>query len=159
MIALATNQDIVEIVELFQKAKRQMEREHILQWNQEYPNSNIITQDILEKKCYKLVEKKEIVSVASIFQEKGVCWIKRFATNPAYTECGFASQLYQFLEKLGIDDQAEKIYSSTNNSNQKMQNFFLKQGFVRQSKYEEESRKSYGEFYIFCKRLEVDVNE
>ena len=159
MITLAMREDIEEIAALFQQAKAQMLRDNILQWHQAYPNLKHIAKDIIDQKCYKLVKNDEIVSVASFYQEGNTYWIKRFATTPSYTKCGYASQLYQHLENLGVVRQAEKICSVTNHSNQKMQHFFLKQGFHKDAEYEDASRKNCGKFYVFCKNLEVSKHD
>lgn len=154
MIELACKKDLSEIWHIFEAAKKQMLVDNIKQWTPTYPDKRQVYHDIMTKKCFKLIVDEEIVSVASLFIDQNMGWVKRIATKPEYSHQGFASILYEYIEQEVITKHIKKIYGATNHSNQKMQIFFLKHGFVKEAAYEEPLRKAYGQFYIFCKKLE-----
>lgn len=159
MIALARMADIKEIVALFQAAKVEMLKANIRQWNQSYPNDELIKQDIVANRCYKLVVKGRIVCVASFIEAGDGYWLKRLATVADCTKCGYASQLYHYLEGLAIAKKVGYSYAATHHSNHKMQQFFLKHGFIRGEGYIEKARSDFGLFYVFYKKLEVETDE
>ena len=159
MITLARMTDIKEIVDLFQAAKVEMLKAHIRQLNQSYPSYDLIKQDIADNRCYKLVVKCRIVCVATFIERGDGCWLKRLATVSDCTKCGYASQIYHYLEELAIAKKIGYRYSATHHSNQKMQQFFLKHGFMRGEGYIEKARSNYGLFYVFYKELEVETDE
>ena len=159
MITLASMADIKEIVDLFQAAKVEMLKTHIRQWNQSYPNYELIKQDIADNRCYKLVVKGRIVCVATFIERGDRCWLKRLATVSDCTKCGYASQIYHYLEGLAIAKKIGYSYSATHHSNHKMQEFFLKHGFIKGEGYIEKARSDYGLFYVFYKKLEVETDE
>ena len=159
MTTLARMTDIKEIVDLFEAAKVEMSKSHIRQWNQSYPNDDLIKQDIADNRCYKLVVNGRIVCVATFIEKGDGCWLKRLVTVSDRTKCGYASQLYQYLEGLAIAKKIGYSYSATHHSNHKMQEFFLKHGFMRGEGYIEKARSEYGLFYVFYKKLEVETDE
>ena len=65
MIRQATLNDIENILEIFNTARTFMRTNNNNQWNDNYPNFEIVKEDIINKNCYLFEENNEILGVFS----------------------------------------------------------------------------------------------
>jgi hypothetical protein len=59
-IRLATNKDINRIIEITNACAKHMISQNIFQWNEQYPNKEIFSQDVLNE-CLFVMEIKDVV--------------------------------------------------------------------------------------------------
>lgn len=153
-VTQASKNDLNEISRLFESAKKQMEQSKIYQWTSIYPNKKIIEIDIEKHRLFKLVNKNQIVTVATLDNEsQGNFTIRRIATEPNHLSNGYASLLLGDIISKVKQKKGKHIYSSTNHTNVKMQNFFNKHGFEKISEYTEIEREHLGSFYKYLKKI------
>ncbi|MFK4566820.1 GNAT family N-acetyltransferase [Enterococcus sp. UD-01] len=153
-IRLADPSDFNEIDHLLEAAKKQMAQAHIYQWTTDYPNQKIIQEDLAGQQLYTLIDQGSIVAVATLTTEAPADYtLRRIATDPAYLANGYASILLNDIINRVKAKNGKHLYSSTNHSNLKMQNFFRKHGFEKVSEYKESEREHLGSFYKYLKRI------
>lgn len=153
-ITLATKENLSEINDLFEAAKKQMSQTNVHQWTACYPNERIVETDIKQQQVYKLVTNQKIMAVATLSRESQENYtLRRIATDPDYLSSGYASILLKELINQIKEKNGKYIYSSTNHSNKKMRSFFNKVGFEKISEYTEQEREHLGSFYKYLKEI------
>lgn len=153
-ITQAKKNDLNEISQLFESAKKQMEQSNIYQWTQVYPNEKMIQLDIENHRLFKLINKNQIITVATLdCQDQKNFVIRRIATEPDHLSNGYASLLLGDIINKVKEKKGKHIYSSTNHTNVKIQHFFNKHGFEKISEYTEIEREHLGSFYKYLKKI------
>ncbi|WP_348922217.1 GNAT family N-acetyltransferase [Enterococcus rotai] len=153
-IMLAEAIDYLEINDLYEAAKQYMHQTEVYQWTNDYPNEQIVQQDIAVQCLYKLVDDGQIVAVATVdILDQDTYILRRIATDPNYLSNGYASNLLNDIINSIKEKNGKHIYSSTNHSNLNMQHFFRKHGFEKISAYTEVEREHLGSFYKYLKKI------
>lgn len=67
-IRMAYPNEIQRIMEIIQDAKESLEQRKVDQWQDGYPNEDIIFEDILESRGYVAVEDQEVVAYAAVYK-------------------------------------------------------------------------------------------
>ncbi|MHB8066140.1 MAG: GNAT family N-acetyltransferase [Ruminiclostridium sp.] len=156
-------EDIEQIIDIIKAAIIDMESEGIYQWDNLYPNVEVITNDIYEKNLYAYIDENIIKGFVALneFQDReynSVQWkyatgkmliIHRLCINPKYKGNGIATAIIQYAEKFGKDNNYEAIRLDAfikNNNACKLyeKNSYEKRGIVTFRK---------GDFYCFEKKL------
>ncbi len=146
IIQQATTNYRQAIFEIFQNCKLAMEKEGIFQWNQSYPNIEVISSDILRGHSYGLYDENEktCVGVISINTDqepeyKSVKWediglvliIHRLAIAPSHQNNGFARSLMDFAENYGLKNGFTSIRLDAYSGNLRAINFYEKRGYIK----------------------------
>ena len=115
--------DVNEILQIFTDVTKWLRSMGVLQWDFTYPNTEIISQDIISNSCLVVQVDKEIAAVVSLNQEqdpqyKKVNWmggeeniwvIHRLAVNGKFQNQGIATQFCNHLENLARAQGAKAI--------------------------------------------------
>lgn len=110
---MAESKDLEEIWKLVQNAVNTMIQQNILQWDEIYPNEEVLRQDIEKKELYVGIYDKQIAVLYVINQEceeeykngnwkhdeKSFCVIHRLCVNPIFQNRGIGRTTMQYIEK------------------------------------------------------------
>lgn len=136
--------DINKIMIIIKQAQEYLKQEGIDQWQNNYPNPEIIKNDIENKIGYVLVYNENIIgSVAVSFDgEKTYDYIEgnwlsnndyavvhRTAISSEYKGQGFASIMLKNIESMCLEKGIHSIRVDTHEENLSMQRFIKKSGF------------------------------
>lgn len=139
-------EDIQKIMSIIKKAQKWLKEQGIDQWQNNYPNPEIIEKDIENEESYVLVDDKEIVgtTVLSFAGEdtydiiykgewvidKDYAVIHRIAVDMSLRGKGLASIMLEQMEDVCRCKGVKSIKVDTHQQNKSMQRFLLKNGFV-----------------------------
>lgn len=154
MIKLATQEDLNEIYEIFDSIKKEMAMDNNPQWGVsieqypyldedfiDYPNRQIIEEDINNKELYIYEEDNLIKGIITICKDNGeykdivetsdkeAFIIHRLAIPKEYRKLGLAQKLISYAEDKAKEDKISIIKADTEVNNEKMNNLFIKLGF------------------------------
>jgi ribosomal protein S18 acetylase RimI-like enzyme len=122
--------------------------QNIFQWNEQYPNKEIFSQDVLNE-CLFVIEIKDVVigciCISSEMDEvyKNVKWLTknkkniylhRLAVHPTFQGKGYAISLMNYAEQLALKKEYESIRLDTFSGNQKNNKFYKLQGYTKLEK-------------------------
>lgn len=110
---MAELKDLKEIWKLVQNAVNTMIQQNILQWDEIYPNEEVLRQDIEKKQLYVGIYDKQVAVLYVINQEyeeeykngnwkyedKSFCVIHRLCVNPIFQNRGIGRTTMQYIEK------------------------------------------------------------
>lgn len=137
--------DIDKIMTIIKQAQNYFKENNIDQWQNNYPNAEVINDDINKKYSYVLLKDNEIVATAAIsfdgektydtiyegqwktFNKYAV--VHRIAVDNNLKGCGFAGMIMKEVEKLCIKNHVHSIKIDTHADNKSMQNLIKKSGF------------------------------
>lgn len=154
MIRLASIEDLNEIYNIFNSIKKEMREENNPQWGVsvnnypnldeyfiDYPNRQIIEEDIIKQELYLYEEEGIIKGVISICKDNGEyegivetsdkesIIIHRLAIPENYRKLGLAQKLISYAENKAKEENITIIKADTEVSNAKMNQLFIKMGF------------------------------
>jgi len=151
MIELATIEDLEQVKFIMESIKEEMRQEGNPQWgstDDDYPSVSKLLDDIQKQKMIKYVEDNKIKGVVSLARDISREYdelldnsaddsfiIHRLAVPQEYRKQQIATKLISHAEVYAMNNQVKLLKSSTEISNTKMNNFFLKQGFVHKGIY------------------------
>ena len=112
MIRIAGREDLVSAFSVIEQATAEMKRRGIDQWDEHYPNREILENDIEKRNMYVYLAEKEIAGIVALDDRQppeyeAVPWaypgralvVHRLTVHPAYQGQGVASALMQFAEQ------------------------------------------------------------
>lgn len=135
------NSDIKDILNIYDEAKNNMNKNNIYQWNNGYPSVNDISNDILNKESFVFTLDGKIVATAMISEKQEITYniikgkwnssdsyivIHRFTVDTKNLRRGIASK---FLEHILENFNNKTIRIDTHKDNYLMKNFLIKNGF------------------------------
>ena len=141
-----TEQDIPRVMEIIRAAQRYFREANIYQWVNNYPNEEIIKEDISKDYSYVLVHEGKIAATAAVafdgestyekiyegnwltYDEYAV--IHRIAVAEELKGQGVAGEVLKKVEELCRERQVESIKIDTHEDNKSMQRLMEKNGFV-----------------------------
>ena len=151
MIELATIDDLTQVEMIMKSIKEEMRLEGNPQWgstDEDYPSVAKLLDDINNKKMIKYVEKDTIKGIVSLARdisreydgllensEEDSFIIHRLAIPQEFRRQQIATKLIQYAEIYAKNNQVRVLKSSTEVSNEKMNNFFIRHGFEQKGKY------------------------
>jgi GNAT superfamily N-acetyltransferase len=162
-IQLATADDLNSIVKIFRDAVENMIRNNIFQWDEIYPNEDVLANDIRKKQMHKAIFDNAIVSIFVLNKEydeeyangtweyKGSNFVvlHRLCVNTDYQNKGFGSRtmacIEEYLKNMGV----ESIRLDTFSKNPAALKLYNKAGYKKAG--EVNWRK--GLFYLLEKKL------
>ena len=142
-----TEEDIEKVMEILEKAKKQIARFGIDQWQDGYPSEEDIRRDIKEGISYVLVDEGEIVGTTAFsFEEEEAYknlvagqWITnnekygvihRIAVDSEKGKKGYAKELLQNMEEIAKSQNVFSIRTDTHEGNNGMKSYLYKNGFT-----------------------------
>ena len=151
MIELATLEDLSQVELIMKSIKEEMRVEGNPQWGstkEDYPSITKLLDDINNKKMIKYVENNTIKGIVSLARdeareydglldnsEKDSFIIHRLAIPKEYRKQQIATKLIEYAEIHAKSNAINILKSSTEESNLKMNNFFIKNGFIHKGQY------------------------
>lgn len=142
-----TEEDIEKVMEILERAKKQIARFGIDQWQDGYPTEEDIKRDIKEGNSYVLVDEGEIVGTTAFsFEEEEAYknlvagqWITnnerygvihRIAVDGEKGKKGYAKELLQNMEEIAKSQNVFSIRTDTHEGNNGMKAYLYKNGFT-----------------------------
>jgi GNAT superfamily N-acetyltransferase len=125
--------DIPEIMSLISAAVKKMIAGGLYQWDDSYPNIDIITDDVKSGTLFKISEKDRISGVIVLNEQyfpryKDLTWedeggkfliVHRLCVHPDYQGQGYAQKLMRFAEEYAKKNSYSSIRLDTFTGNQK----------------------------------------
>jgi GNAT superfamily N-acetyltransferase len=141
----AVKSDIDEIMNIIKQAQVYFKKNGIDQWQDNYPNYEIIAQDICNENGYVILKNNIIVGTlavsfdgeknySSIYDGKWIsneeyAVIHRIAIKDDYKGFGLSSIFLNHVEKICLNKNVYSIKIDTHEENKSMQNFLKKNKF------------------------------
>ena len=138
--------DIPKIMEIIKDAQNYLRENGIDQWQNNYPNPEVLKEDIANGNSYLIKDDSKIIATAAIIfgedktynyiedgewvTEKGKYGvIHRAAVAENYKGKGIASRFFKETEKMAAEKGAVSIRIDTHQENNSMQRLIEKEGF------------------------------
>ncbi|WP_429375524.1 GNAT family N-acetyltransferase [Paenibacillus sp. DS2015] len=135
--------DIHTIFEIFQECRFDLDAQGIKQWDDIYPNKEVIEEDIQNQSIFILKHDEEIAGVVSydemeIEEYKSVDWkhkdgrnivIHRLSIRPKYQGQGIAKKLIQFVHGKSRQELYTSVRLDVYSDNQRAIDFYKKLGY------------------------------
>lgn len=140
----ATKEDIESILEIISHAKEYMKKNGLTQWNENYPNREIIVKDIENEIGYVLIKDFLIrgylvidFAEDEIYKNINGAWkssnkyvsIHRCALHKDLRGKGYGNSLFKFAEDLALKKEIYSLRIDTAPNNLIMKHLFEKNGF------------------------------
>lgn len=138
-------EDVHYVMEIIDQAKLYFKEQGIDQWQNDYPNTNIIENDIHKNHSYVLTKEEMIIATAVIsFEEEPTyreifegAWkshqdyavMHRVAVDSSFKGKGIASQLIHHTELMCKENGVSSIKIDTHENNRSMQRSLIKNEF------------------------------
>jgi len=142
---LVTLDDLEQIKQFIKDAQAHLKEQGSRQWQNGYPNEEIILKDIAEKRGYFLCDTEEPVAYFcldfagdTLYETLQGEWLTqgtpyaalhRVAMGAGSRGKGYGTAIFQQAEKLSRQARMTSIRIDTNPANQKMQHLIKKNGF------------------------------
>ena len=145
MIRLAKKIEIPRILAITKACAKDMIRQNILQWNEDYPSKNAFENDIKRNELYVLISDdtiigcmvltpsmdREYIPINWLTENDNNLYIHRLAIHPNNQGKGFAQILMDFAEQYAIHNNYISIRLDTFSKNVRNQKFYEIRGFKR----------------------------
>jgi GNAT superfamily N-acetyltransferase len=162
-LQLVRIEDINVIDKMFKKAIENMIKNNILQWDEIYPNRNILENDIIKKQMYKIIFDNNIISTFVLTKEydkeySNCKWkyngnnfmiLHRLCVNIEYQNNGFGTKTILYAEEYLKNNGTESIRLDAFSKNPLALELYNKLGYKRVG----EANWRKGLFYLFEKML------
>lgn len=141
----AVESDIASIMNIIRQAQEHFKEQGIDQWQNNYPNLEIILMDIKNRNGYVLLEGDTIIGTASvsfdgektyehIYNGKWISndeyvVVHRMAIDPRYKRQGLATAIMEKVEEMCLDKGVHSIKVDTHEENLAMQKLLKKNKF------------------------------
>ncbi len=141
---ISKHSDKDRIMELIQQAKCHLKRLGVNQWQDGYPDLNIIIEDIESGDGYVMTDGDTIIGYVCVSFEQEECYanikgkwkseqpyavIHRMVVDDKYKGKGLATEFFSFSEKLCISKKIHSIKVDTDKDNLAMQHILSKNGY------------------------------
>ncbi|MCT4613415.1 MAG: GNAT family N-acetyltransferase [Marinifilaceae bacterium] len=164
-IRIAKINDINKIFNIYVNAKKNLIENGIFQWTENYPNLEIIRQDIKNEFLYVLSKDDEIIGAINIseeqekeyekidwiFDDTKVLVIHRLVINPKNQKKGNARKLMNFAEKFATENNYSSIRLDAYSPNTRVIDFYRTREFFIRGKVNFPERN----FPFYCMEKEL----
>lgn len=156
-IRLAKREDYPQVMELLHLVRMDMEIRNLSIWDDEYPSSSLIEEDILEQRAKVAVIDKKVIGYfveedqetgfGEVVFKKNVLAFSRFMVHPHFQREGIGKKMIEVIQEDALSKQMEGIGILVHPINKPALRFYEKNGFVCQGRKE----FPYGSFdcYLF----------
>lgn len=138
-------QDLSDILDIISKCIKYMESQGIYQWNEFYPNSDIIENDIKSEDCYVLKDNEKCVAYVAINEEQSpeysqINWftdgrkvlvIHRLSVHPKFQGKGIAKKILKFIEDFANKNNYSSIRLDAYSGNEKALKLYENFGYKK----------------------------
>jgi GNAT superfamily N-acetyltransferase len=169
MLRLATLEDVELIWEILQQAILRRKNEGSQQWQDGYPNTEVIKNDIHKQSGFVYIENHEIIGYAAIYINDEPAYkdiIGKWITNDDFVVVhrvalhdnqlgkGFAKKIFESIEELAISKNIFSIKVDTNFDNLAMLNILekLKYTYCGEVYFRGNPRKAFEKVLLASKR-------
>lgn len=136
--------DQEKIWDLLQQGIKRRKKEGSNQWQDGYPNLEVVKNDIEKEIGYVLIKKGEIIGYCAIlineepeYERILGTWLSnedflvfhRLVISENYLGKGFSINILEYIEKIALDNQICSIKADTNYDNTAMLNIFKKMNY------------------------------
>ena len=137
--------DLLHIMKIIQQAQAYFKEQNIDQWQNNYPNEEVILSDMEKGNSYVMMKDGHIVGTTVISFEKEKTYdqiyegkwltnddsgvIHRVAVDNSYKGLGLSHEIIKYTEKLCIEKGVHSIKVDTHKENIPMQKLLRKNGF------------------------------
>lgn len=141
----SVNEDINNIMQIIDEAKEALKEQGIDQWQNGYPNDDVIRNDILNNDSYVFIKNNEIVATLAVsfdgektydkiydgdwISNDEFAVIHRIAISNKYKGTGIASEIIKMIEAMCLDKDVHSIKVDTHEFNIPMQKLLKKNDF------------------------------
>lgn len=141
----SVNEDINNIMQIIDEAKEALKEQGIDQWQNGYPNADVIRNDILNNDSYVFIKNNEIVATSAVSFDGEKTYdkiydgnwvsndefavIHRIAITSKYKGTGIASEIIKMIEAMCLDKDIHSIKVDTHEFNIPMQKLLKKNDF------------------------------
>ncbi|WP_338587506.1 GNAT family N-acetyltransferase [Clostridium baratii] len=141
----SVNEDINNIMQIIDEAKEALKEQGIDQWQNGYPNADVIRNDILNNDSYVFIKNNEIVATSAVsfdgektydkiydgnwISNDEFAVIHRIAISNKYKGRGIASEIIKMIEAICLDKDVHSIKVDTHEFNIPMQKLLKKNDF------------------------------
>ncbi|WP_294354093.1 GNAT family N-acetyltransferase [uncultured Clostridium sp.] len=160
---LAKKSDLDKIFEMYTDAIKEMEKNNIHQWDELYPDKEILEEDIEKQEMYLAFDDDKVVAAYVLnevcdeeyldgewkFPDASFSVIHRLCVNPKYQRCGVGSKTVKYIEDKVKLKGIESIRLDTFTLNPYSLRMYDKLGYKKVGMVH--WRK--GDFYLMEKRL------
>lgn len=143
IIKKAKISEIGEIMLMYKSCVEGMLANNIDQWDESYPNEDIIMQDLIAKTYFIVIEQNIIIAGINIDQNQDKTYlplkwkdkknqflvVHRLAVKEAFWGRGIGKSLMSFTEKLAIKKGLNSIRLDTYSGNPKAMDFYKRIGY------------------------------
>lgn len=169
MIRLANINDLSSIMEIIHQASKRLKQQNIHQWQNGYPNEEVILNDMKLNQCYVYEEDKVLGLMVCTFQkdenydviegewlndELPYAVIHRIAVHEDHLRKHIGEQLFDHAVSLCKERNVEYLRIDTHLKNEIMQKFIEKQGFHKSGIIWIKREKIEPERYVYEKRID-----
>ncbi len=132
-------------MELYASCSKHLERKGVVQWNEHYPNTKIVTEDIKQGTIFAYRGESHITGIITLDEDlpeefESITWadskaekvlvIHRLAVDPQLQGKGIAAKLIDFAESYAKEHQYSSIRLDCFSQNQRAYHFYEKMNFV-----------------------------
>lgn len=141
----SVNEDINDIMQIIDEAKEYLRKQGIDQWQNGYPNADVIKNDILNNDSYVFIKNNEIVATSAVsfdgektydkiydgnwISNDKFAVIHRIAISNKHKGTGIASEIIKMIEDICLDKNIHSIKVDTHEFNIPMQKLLKKNDF------------------------------
>ncbi|MGI6140515.1 MAG: GNAT family N-acetyltransferase [Caldicoprobacterales bacterium] len=145
LLRKSTPDDLTGIMDIIKQAQTYMNENGIDQWQDNYPDENVISNDIKNCYSYVLVEKGILIGTAAVLFDGEKTYdsihdgewltsgkyaaVHRVAVSSAYRNTGAAAAMMKHIEQLCVQNEVYSIKIDTHEDNLPMRKFLGKCGF------------------------------
>ena len=141
----ATSQEIPQIWEILQKAIQRRKEDGSNQWQDGYPNPEVIKADIEKEAGFALTEGENLVGYCAVLINDEPAYagiegnwltnedfvvVHRIAITQDYLGKGLAKEMMKFVEEFAIKNSIYSVKADTNFDNLAMMKSFEKAGYI-----------------------------
>lgn len=141
----SVNEDVNNIMQIINEAKEALKEQGIDQWQNGYPNADVIRNDILNNNSYVFIKNNEIVATSAVsfdgektydkiydgnwISNDEFAVIHRIAITSKHKGTGIASEIIKMIEDICLDKDVHSIKVDTHEFNVPMQKLLKKNDF------------------------------
>lgn len=144
-ITQARHGDALTIMDLFKECIGDMAANGLFQWDDTYPNINIVTKDMESGTLFNSIDKGKCTGVITLNEEQpveygGLDWtpntsralvVHRLAVHPDWQKQGLGNKLMDYAEKFAVQNGYAAIRLDTYSINKKAVSFYEHRGYKK----------------------------
>lgn len=168
MIRLANKQDLPYIMEIIHQASKRLKQQNIHQWQNGYPNEEVILNDIALNQCYvyddnsilgvmvctfKKDENYDVIKGEWLNDDQPYAVIHRIAVHEDYLRQHIGKKMFDHAVLICRENHVEYLRIDTHLRNIIMQEFIKKQGFHESGIIWIKREKIEPERYVYEKKI------